>query len=318
MKLRAIIADDEPLARERIRSLLRDEPDVEVVAECAHGAETLKTVQDKRPDLLFLDVQMPKLNGFEVLEALGPERLPVVIFTTAHDEHAIRAFEVNALDYLLKPFTEARFKAAVRRARDQLTEGPRPPLDPQLNALLNQVHPGGGRILVRSPERIVFIKPDEIDHVEAAGNYVILHAGKERHIVRETTVAMETRLAPAGFIRLSRSVIVNLSRIREVQPLGPGQVLGAPEERNSSGHDVQPERIASATGGGVKRSPGPAHVRFRRRPAQPVQELQQFPDRLRSAVNQNQQSIKGQALEIAKTNNARPAQNAIQPARHRE
>lgn len=226
MKLRAIIADDEPLARERVRSLLTNEPDIEIVAEYANGAQTLKGAQEHRPDLLFLDVQMPRLNGFEVLEALGPEQIPVVIFTTAHDEHAIRAFEVNALDYLLKPFTEARFRMAVQRARDQLAKGSLPRARQELTGLINHVHsttPGGGRILVRSPERIVFLKPEEIDHVEAAGNYVVLHAGKERHIMRETTAAMEARLAPSGFMRISRSVIVNLTRIREIQPLGPGQ-----------------------------------------------------------------------------------------------
>src|SRR3989475_2607997 len=125
MKLRAIIADDEPLARERVRSLLAEEADVEIVAECANGAQTLKATQEHRPDLLFLDVQMPRLSGFEVLEALKPEQIPVVIFTTAHDEHAIRAFEVNALDYLLKPCTEARFRKAVQRAREQLRKTPR-------------------------------------------------------------------------------------------------------------------------------------------------------------------------------------------------
>lgn len=226
MKMRAIIADDEPLARERIRSLLAAEADVEIVAECGNGAQTLKATQEHQPDLLFLDVQMPRLDGFEVLEALTPEETPIVVFTTAHDEHAIRAFEVNALDYLLKPCTEERFKKAVQRARDQLQKGVRGQVNPHLAALLKQVHtttPGGGRILVRSADRIVFLKPEEIDHVEAAGNYVVLHTGKERHIVRETTAAMESRLAPAGFMRISRSIIVNLSRIREVQPIGPGQ-----------------------------------------------------------------------------------------------
>ena len=220
-----IIVDDEPLARERIRSLLKDEPDMEVVAECADGAQALKETQKRHPELLFLDVQMPRLNGFEVLEALAREQLPEVIFTTAHDEHAIRAFEVNALDYLLKPFTEARFKTAVQRARRELEKSSRRGSNPQLAALLHHVHAAnpGGRILVRSPERIVFLKPEEIDHVEAAGNYVVLHAGKERHIVRETTAAMEARLVPAGFMRISRSAIVNLAHIREVQPLGPGQ-----------------------------------------------------------------------------------------------
>lgn len=226
MKLRAIIADDEPLARERVRSLLAEEADVEIIAECANGAQALKATQEQAPDLLFLDVQMPRLNGFEVLEALGPRPLPVVIFTTAHDEHAIRAFEVNALDYLLKPFTEARFKMAVQRAREQLRKRSSRQPDSQLLALLNHVRgatPGGGRILIRTPERIVFLKPEEIDHVEAAGNYVVLHVGKETHIVRETTAAMEARLADAGFMRISRSLIVNLARIREVHPLAPGQ-----------------------------------------------------------------------------------------------
>jgi two-component system LytT family response regulator len=226
MNVRAIIADDEPLARERVRSLLSGEADVEIIVECSNGAQTLKATQEHRPDLLFLDVQMPRLNGFEVIEALDSAQIPVIIFTTAHDEHAIRAFEVNALDYLLKPFTEARFKTAVQRARDQLEKNSRRGRNSQLTGLVNHVHAatvGGGRILVRSPERIVFLKPEEIDHVEAAGNYVVLHAGKERHIVRETTAAMEARLTRAGFMRISRSLIVNLSRIREVQPVGPSQ-----------------------------------------------------------------------------------------------
>jgi two-component system LytT family response regulator len=224
--MRVIIADDESLARERIRSLLALERDVEVIAECSNGAQTVKATQENRPDLLFLDVQMPRMDGFEVLEALTLEETPIVVFTTAHDEHAIRAFEVNALDYLLKPCTEERFKKALQRARDQLETGVAGETHRQLTALLNQVHPtipGGGRILVRSAGRILFLKPEEIDHLEAAGNYVVLHAGKERHIVRETTAAMEARLTPAGFMRISRSIIVNLSRIREIQPLGPGQ-----------------------------------------------------------------------------------------------
>lgn len=226
MKLRALIADDEPLARDRVRCLLADEPDIEVLAECATGAQTLKLIQERRPDLLFLDVQMPRMNGFEVLQALEPEQVPVVIFTTAHDEHAIRAFEINALDYLLKPFTESRFKKALQRARDEFTERAGAGTDSHLAALLQQLQTGkagSGRILVRSPERIVFLGLEELDHVEAAGNYVVLHAGKERHILRETTGAMEARLAPAGFMRISRSSIINLARVREVQSLGAGQ-----------------------------------------------------------------------------------------------
>jgi len=224
-KISTIIADDEPLARERVRSILKDEPDVEIVAECADGAQAFKETQKRQPDLLFLDVQMPRLNGFEVLEALGPGPIPVVIFTTAHDEHAVRAFEFNALDYLLKPFTEARFKMSLQRARVRLEKNSRQ-ADPELKALLSQLHApaaGGGRIFVRSSERILFLKPEEIDRVEAAGNYVILHSGKEQHIIRETISAMDARLAPAGFMRISRSVIVNLACIREIQPAGSGR-----------------------------------------------------------------------------------------------
>src|SRR5262249_55474750 len=146
MKLRAIIADDEPLARERVRSLLSGESDIEILAECSNGKEAVLMIQRHRPELLFLDIQMPRMNGFDVLEALTPEEMPVVIFTTAHDEHAIRAFEVNALDYLLKPCTEERFKKAVQRARDKLLKG----VDPQLAALLNQLRgsaTSGQRIL---------------------------------------------------------------------------------------------------------------------------------------------------------------------------
>lgn len=225
--MRTVIADDEPLACERIRALLADEPDVEVVAECRNGAEAVRAVNELRPDLLVLDIQMPRLNGFEVLEAIGVEDLPAVIFTTAHDEHAIRAFEVNALDYLLKPFTEARFRRALQRARADRANLPSCPSDPGIAALLAQLKAGGapGRILVRSPDRIVFLKPAEIDYVEAAGNYVVLHSGRDRHILRETTAAMEQRLSAAGFMRISRSVIVNLARIREVQPVAPGQYI---------------------------------------------------------------------------------------------
>jgi len=226
MKIRAIIVDDELLARTGIRLALSDESDIEVVAECRDGEEAVKAVELHRPDLLFLDVQMPRLNGFEVLEALDFKQIPAVIFTTAHDEHAIRAFEVNALDYLLKPFKQARFQKALQRAREQLRTRPGAGHDPQMAGLLADFRrsvSGGPRILVKSPDRILFLKHDEIDHIEAAGNYLVLHSGKERHIARDTMSAMETRLAPSGFMRISRSVIVNLSRIRELQPHGAGE-----------------------------------------------------------------------------------------------
>jgi two-component system LytT family response regulator len=226
--MRVIIADDEPLARERLRSFLSEEADVQIVAECNNGAEAVKAVQKHQPDLLLLDIQMPRMNGFEVLQAL--DRLPAVIFSTAHDEHAIQAFEVNALDYLLKPCTAQRFKKALQRARDELQRNAGgAAVAPNLANLIAQLRagaaPGGGeRILVKSPDRIVFLKPEEVDHIEAAGNYVILHTGKDRHILRETMAAMESRLTCAGFMRINRSIIVNLSRVREVQPL-PGGIF---------------------------------------------------------------------------------------------
>lgn len=228
MSLRVVIVDDEPLARERVRTFLAEEPDVEVVAECADGAEAVNRIEELRPDVLFLDVQMPRLNGFEVLEAIDSAAMPVVVFTTAHDEHAIRAFEVSAVDYLLKPFKQPRFRKALERARTQLRAVKGTNVNPQLATLLSQWREGSGRgprVLVKSPDRILFLKPEEIDHIEACGNYVVLHTGKERHIVRETMTAMEARLGNAGFMRINRSVILNLSRIKELQPLAAGEYV---------------------------------------------------------------------------------------------
>jgi two-component system LytT family response regulator len=224
MKIRIIIVDDEPLAREGVRLALSDEADVEIVAECADGAEAVEAIDQLRPDLVFLDVQMPRLDGFEVLQAL--DRIPAVIFTTAHDEHAIRAFEVNAVDYLLKPFKQARFQTALQRARELLHARTEPGVDSKIAGLLAHLRNGpatNSRILVKSPDRILFLKPEEIDHIEAAGNYLVLHTCKERHIARDTMTAMEARLASAGFMRISRSSIVNLIRIRELEPQGAGE-----------------------------------------------------------------------------------------------
>jgi two-component system, LytTR family, response regulator len=227
MKIRVIIVDDEPLARKGIKTFLADETDVEIVCECADGASAVRAVEKSRPDLLFLDVQMPRLNGFDVLEALDPELTPLVIFTTAHDDHAIHAFEVNALDYLLKPFKQARFKAALQRAREQLAARSSPGVDTRMASLLADLRSptrGTQRILVKSPDHILFLKAEEIDHIEAAGNYLVLHAGKDRHIVRDTMAAMDARLSPAGFMRISRSAMVNLNQLTQVQPLvAPGE-----------------------------------------------------------------------------------------------
>jgi len=228
MSLRAVIVDDEPLARERVRTFLADEPDVEIVAECADGTDAVEKVEKLHPDVVFLDVQMPRLNGFEVLEAIGTDAMPAVVFTTAHDDHAIRAFEVSAVDYLLKPFKQPRFRKALERVRAQMKTTKESGAGPQFSKLLSQwreASGGGPRVLVKSPDRILFLKPDEIDHIEACGNYVVLHSGKERHIVRETMTAMEARLSNSGFMRINRFVILNLSRIKELQPMAAGEYV---------------------------------------------------------------------------------------------
>ncbi len=222
MKLTTIIVDDEPLARERVRTLLEAEGDIEILAECGSGPEALEAMADRRPDLLFLDVQMPEMDGFQVLRELAPP-LPVVIFVTAFDEHAVKAFEAQALDYVLKPFKVTRFKSAVARAREQI--GRQQPEDATrrlLDLLAQQKQQAKpeylSRVVVRDRNKVRFVKTAEIDWIEASGNYVVLHAGKENHVVRETLAAFEAQLSPREFVRVSRSAIVNLDRVEHFEP----------------------------------------------------------------------------------------------------
>jgi len=225
MTIRALIVDDEAPARDLIATLLRDEPDLEVVGECNNGRDAIAAIQRLSPDLVFLDVQMPGLDGFGVLAELQTERLPLVVFVTAFDRHAIRAFEVHALDYLLKPFEYDRLRQAVRHARTQLAQGPDAADQTRLISLLEELHNRGqswNRLAIRDAGRIVFLQPDQIDWIEAEGNYVRLHIGKESHLLRETMTAIEARLASRKFLRVSRSTIVNLERVVEWQPLFHG------------------------------------------------------------------------------------------------
>jgi len=225
MTIRALIVDDEAPARDLIATLLRDEPDLEVVGECNNGRDAIAAIQRLSPDLVFLDVQMPGLDGFGVLAELQTERLPLVVFVTAFDRHAIRAFEVHALDYLLKPFEYDRLRQAVRHARTQLAQGPDAADQTRLISLLEELHNRGqswNRLAIRDAGRIVFLQPDQIDWIEAEGNYVRLHVGKESHLLRETMTAIEARLASRKFLRVSRSTIVNLERVVEWQPLFHG------------------------------------------------------------------------------------------------
>ncbi|MFO0965190.1 MAG: LytTR family DNA-binding domain-containing protein [Gemmataceae bacterium] len=225
MKVRTLIVDDEPLARQRLRALLTTDADVALLGECGDGAEAVTELGRLRPDLVFLDVQMPVLDGFGVLQALGADWAPEVIFVTAHDHYALKAFEVHALDYLLKPFDKARFASALERAKARIRQGAG--LDERVQALLQSVQPRSGpeRLIVKSAGRIYFIRIDDVDWIEAAANYVRLHVGKEDHLLRESLTALEKRLDPARFARIHRSTIVNLERIRELQPVFHGDYV---------------------------------------------------------------------------------------------
>jgi two-component system LytT family response regulator len=224
-KIRTIVCDDEPLARERIKRYLGNEADIEVVSECANGQEAVEAVAKFSPDLLFLDIQMPELDGFGVLKAIGPQKVPAVIFVTAYDKYALSAFDVHALDYLLKPFNRDRFRRALGRARTQLEHDKVGQLDQRLLTLLEDLkteHKYLDRLVVRSVGRVFFLKTNEIDWIEAAGNYVRLHVGREGHLLRETMSHLEAKLNPDKFLRIHRSTLVNIDRIKELQPLFSG------------------------------------------------------------------------------------------------
>jgi two-component system LytT family response regulator len=228
VKIRTLIVDDEPLARHRLRALLDGDPDIAIVGESGDGQQAVADMQELRPDLLFLDVQMPVLDGFEVLEALTGEPMPVVIFVTAYDRYAVKAFEVHALDYLLKPFDKDRFAAALQRAKDHVRRAESANLEARLRKLLQTVpnRPGvSDRLVVKSGGRIYFVRTDDIDWIEAAGNYVRLHVGKEEHLLRQSLSALESKLDASRFVRIHRSTIVNVERIRELQPAFHGDYV---------------------------------------------------------------------------------------------
>ena len=232
-KIRALIVDDEPVARRGIRLSLQGEKDVEVIGECGDGREALTFIKEQQPDLVFLDVQMPLLDGFGVVAALGAERLPAIVFVTAYDEHAIRAFEAGALDYLLKPFERERFQKTLARARRQILNPDTDDFNRRLDALLQsfktelrgveQQPPPLARIAIKEAGRIFFLNVGEIDWIEAQGNYVQLHAGRESHLLRETMDGIEGKLGAARFLRIRRSTLVRVERIKELQPLFNGE-----------------------------------------------------------------------------------------------
>ncbi len=225
--IRAIIIDDEPLAREKVQLFAKGETDIEIVDICANGHEAIASYHQFKPDLLFLDIQMPEMTGFDVLSHLHSDPLPGVIFITAYDEYALRAFEFHALDYLLKPFDRERFQKAVMHARETLKSNtPDHVSTEQIRALLDSMKKPAGtldRLIVKTNGRIIFLRIEEIDWMEAAGNYIKLHVGNESHLVRETMNNLEQQLDPQKFIRVHRSTIINIEKIKELQPYFNGE-----------------------------------------------------------------------------------------------
>ncbi|HET6654847.1 MAG TPA: LytTR family DNA-binding domain-containing protein [Gammaproteobacteria bacterium] len=210
--MRTLIIDDMPLSRARTRRYLEDETDIEVVGECGDGEAAITAIADEQPDLIFLDVQMPGMSGFELLEKVPAERRPAVVFITAFNEFAVPAFEVRAVDYLLKPFDHERLKQALARVRERL-DAPQP--DASAPRPLS-------RFAVKSVGKTIFVDVDDVDWIETAGNYLCLHAGKETHLIRETMARLESQLDPQSFARVHRSTIVRLDRIKSMQPLFNG------------------------------------------------------------------------------------------------
>lgn len=219
-KITTLIVDDEPLARERIRTLLEGEEEFEVVGECGDGADAIDAVQRLRPDLVFLDIQMPEIDGFDMLAALQGDEQPVVIFVTAFDQYAVRAFKVHALDYLLKPLDRERFAETLDRIRDQISGGGARDAQQRIARLLGDLQSQGrgwGYLPVRTDERIHLVPLAEVDWIEAAGNYVRIHSGSQCHLLRETMKELERKLMQGAFVRIHRSIIVNAQSIREVK-----------------------------------------------------------------------------------------------------
>lgn len=224
MKIRALIVDDEPLARQRVRLFAADEPDLEILGECEDGPTAVAQIPELKPDLLFLDVQMPEMDGFEVLRNIAGEFLPLVIFTTAFDEHALQAFDAHALDYLLKPYKPERFRQALQRARELINNQQAGTTARHLLDLLGErPTPRLSRLAVKTPGKVLFVNVENIDAIEAAGKYAVVHVGKDNHVLRETITTLEANLPPERFLRISRSVIVNIGCIQELQPMFKGE-----------------------------------------------------------------------------------------------
>jgi two-component system LytT family response regulator len=227
-QITAVIADDEPLARERIRTLLAKFPQVKIAGEAKDGKQTLEMIREAQPSLVFLDVQMPEMNGFEVLGKLDPATAPAVIFVTAYDAFALRAFEVHAVDYLLKPFTRVRFGRAMEHMLRRLEQTNGSRIEPSLLSLLESIRSeqkAQGRVAIRTEQGVYFVRVVEIDWLEASGNYVKMHVGSQEHVLRDSLKSFEERLDPNRFLRVHRSAMVNIDSIQRLEPWFHGEYL---------------------------------------------------------------------------------------------
>ncbi|HQR39924.1 MAG TPA: response regulator [Blastocatellia bacterium] len=229
-RIRTLIVDDEPLARQTLRILLEADAEIELAGECSNGVDAVEAIHTLAPDLVFLDIQMPEMDGFDVLGALDSTKAPVVVFVTAFDRYALKAFEVHALDYLLKPFTDERFAAALAQAKTEVAQRDVRALSERLLAMLadrDRERPGRylTRVLVKSASRVTFQKVAEIDWIGAAGSYVQMHVGAKEHLLRESLAALEAKLDPELFLRIHRSTIVNMDRVKELRPDAYGEYV---------------------------------------------------------------------------------------------
>jgi two-component system, LytTR family, response regulator len=251
--IRTIIADDEHLAREKLRLLLGEESGVQVVAECQNGQEAIDAVHDYKPDLLLIDIRMPDMDGFQVLEKIAADEMPVVVFTTAYDQFAIRAFDAHALDYLLKPFEQERLHDAIERTRAELLKSHQLDLTTRILDLLAKADPKGepkpsdDRMVIRAGGKVVFLDVKEIDWIEASANYVKVNVGKDSYLLREGIGSISERLDPDRFVRIHRSAIVNVRKIKELQPCESGEYIAVlkngKELSCSRGYRAQLQRL---------------------------------------------------------------------------
>jgi two-component system LytT family response regulator len=240
-KIRALVVDDELLAHKALKAMLIDDPEIEVIAECRNGREAIKAIRELSPDVVFLDIQMPEMDGFQVIEEVGVERMPVTVFVTAYDKHALRAFEAHALDYLLKPFDHERFNAALQRAKTLVRQQTIGKISDSLLAVLNNIKPKSGelpfeperaaqkhpidRVAIKASGCVYFLKVHEIDWVESAGDYLSLHCTRGSHLIRETMEKFHAKLDTQKFLRIHRSTIVNIERVKEIRPYFKGDYV---------------------------------------------------------------------------------------------